>query len=104
MLEIARGLLLDPKLMLIDEPSIGLSPMLVSEVFAHPEGAARHAASPILLIEQNAKRALQMSDYGIVLELGQTRIEIPRRKHPRRPAHRAAVPRRRAGAGGKVAA
>ena len=41
LLEVARGLLLDPKLMLIDEPSIGLSPLMVQEVFAHPEGAAR---------------------------------------------------------------
>ena len=72
-LEIARGLLLDPKLVLIDEPSIGLSPMLVQETFAILKELRAKGVS-ILMIEQNAKQALQMSDYGIVLELGQTRI------------------------------
>ena len=72
-LEIARGLLLDPKLVLIDEPSIGLSPMLVQETFAILKELRARGVS-ILMIEQNAKQALQISDYGIVLELGQTRI------------------------------
>ena len=72
-LEIARGLLLDPKLVLIDEPSIGLSPMLVQETFAILKELRAKGVS-ILMIEQNARQALQMSDYGIVLELGQTRI------------------------------
>jgi branched-chain amino acid transport system ATP-binding protein len=74
LLEVARGLLLDPKLMLIDEPSIGLSPVLVQEVFAILRDL-RDRGVTILLIEQNAKQALQMSDYGLVLEQGQTRIE-----------------------------
>jgi branched-chain amino acid transport system ATP-binding protein len=74
MLEVARGLLLDPKLMLIDEPSIGLSPLIVQEVFAILK-ALRDKGVTILLIEQNAKQALQISDYGLVLEQGQTRIE-----------------------------
>jgi len=74
MLEVARGLLLDPKLMLIDEPSIGLSPLMVQEVFAILKGL-RDKGVTILLIEQNAKQALQISDYGLVLEQGQTRIE-----------------------------
>ena len=74
LLEVARGLLLDPKLMLIDEPSIGLSPLMVQEVFNILKGLRDNGVS-ILLIEQNAKLALQMSDYGLVLEQGQTRIE-----------------------------
>ena len=74
LLEVARGLLLEPKLMLIDEPSIGLSPLMVQEVFSILK-ALRDAGVSILLIEQNARAALQMSDYGLVLELGQTRIE-----------------------------
>jgi len=74
MLEIARGLLLDPKLILIDEPSIGLSPLIVQEVFGILRDL-RDKGVTILLIEQNAKQALQMSDYGLVLEQGQTRIE-----------------------------
>ncbi len=74
LLEVARGLLLDPKLILIDEPSIGLSPLMVQEVFGILK-TLRDQGVSILLIEQNAKQALQMSDNGLVLELGQTRIE-----------------------------
>jgi len=74
MLEIARGLMLDPKLMLIDEPSIGLSPILVGELFQLLRGL-RDKGISVLLIEQNAKRALENSDYGVVLELGRTRIQ-----------------------------
>lgn len=72
-LEIARALLLDPKLILIDEPSIGLSPNLVQEVF-QTLMRLRDSGVTILMVEQNAKAALAMSDYGIVLELGQTRL------------------------------
>jgi len=74
MLEIARGLLLDPKLILIDEPSIGLSPLMVREVFAILQ-ELRDKGVTIVLIEQNAKQALQMSDDALVLEQGQARIE-----------------------------
>jgi len=74
LLEVARGMLLDPKLILIDEPSIGLSPILVQEVFSILKNL-RDKGVTILLIEQNAKQALQISDYGLVLEQGQTRIE-----------------------------
>jgi branched-chain amino acid transport system ATP-binding protein len=73
MLEIARSLLLEPKLMLIDEPSIGLSPILVNELFAILADMRARGVT-VLLIEQNAKRALEVSDHGIVLELGRTRI------------------------------
>ncbi len=74
LLEIARGLLLRPKLMLIDEPSIGLSPLMVQEVFSIMTGL-RDSGVSILLIEQNARQALQISDHALVLEQGQTRIE-----------------------------
>lgn len=72
-LEVARALLLDPKLMLIDEPSIGLSPNLVQEVF-QTLIRLRDQGVTILMVEQNAKAALALSDYGLVLELGQTRM------------------------------
>lgn len=72
-LEVARALLLDPKLILIDEPSIGLSPNLVQEVFRTLQ-KLRDDGVTILMVEQNAKAALAMSDYGLVLELGQTRM------------------------------
>ena len=68
-----RGLLLDPKLILIDEPSIGLSPLMVQETFAF-SFELRDDGVSILMIEQNARSALEISDYGIVLELGQTRM------------------------------
>lgn len=74
LLEVARALLLDPKLMLIDEPSIGLSPVMVQDVFRILADLRGKGVS-ILLIEQNAKQALENSDYGLVLEQGQTRIE-----------------------------
>ena len=73
-LEIARGLMLQPRLMLIDEPSIGLSPILVEELFALLH-ELRRGGITLLLIEQNAKRALENSDHGIVLELGRMRIQ-----------------------------
>lgn len=72
-LEIARALLLDPKLILIDEPSIGLSPNLVQEVF-QTLIRLRDNGVTVLMVEQNARSALAMSDFGIVLELGQTRM------------------------------
>lgn len=70
-LEIARGLLLDPKLILVDEPSIGLSPLLVEETFRFL-AEQRDRGVSILMIEQNARSALAMSDWGLVLELGRT--------------------------------
>jgi len=73
LLEIARSLLLDPRLMLIDEPSIGLSPILVRETFQILQDLRAKGMS-ILMVEQNAKRALEISDYGIVIELGKTRM------------------------------
>jgi branched-chain amino acid transport system ATP-binding protein len=74
MLEIARGLILQPRLMLIDEPSIGLSPLLVEELFALLH-ELRKSGITLLLIEQNAKRALENSDHGVVLELGRMRVQ-----------------------------
>jgi branched-chain amino acid transport system ATP-binding protein len=73
LLEIARGLLREPKLMLIDEPSIGLSPILVREIFDILRELCAKGVT-ILMVEQNAKRALEISDYGVVLELGRTRM------------------------------
>ncbi|CCD89676.1 Putative branched-chain amino acid ABC transporter (ATP-binding protein) [Bradyrhizobium sp. ORS 285] len=72
-LEIARGLLLEPQLALIDEPSIGLSPLMAQQTFDMLK-QLRDKGVSVLLIEQNARSALEISDYGIVLELGRTRI------------------------------
>ena len=72
-LEVARGLMLEPKLVLIDEPSIGLSPLMVQEVFQILRDLRARGVT-ILLIEQNARSALSISDEAIVLEQGQTRM------------------------------
>ena len=72
-LEIVRGLLLDPQLILIDEPSIGLSPLMVQQTFNILKELRDRGVS-ILMIEQNARSALEVSDFGIVLELGRTRL------------------------------
>ena len=74
LLEIARGLLREPRLMLIDEPSIGLSPLMMRETFGILAELRGRGVS-ILMVEQNAKSALEISDFGIVLELGRTRLE-----------------------------
>ncbi len=72
-LEIARGLLLDPKLLMIDEPSIGLSPLMVQQIFDILRDL-RDRGVTVLLIEQNARSTLEISDFGLVLELGRTRM------------------------------
>ncbi|WP_026622946.1 branched-chain amino acid transport system ATP-binding protein (plasmid) [Ensifer sp. WSM1721] len=72
-LEIARALLLNPSLILIDEPSIGLSPQMINETF-RTLLRLRDEGVTILMVEQNAKAALAMSDFGLVLEQGRTRM------------------------------
>lgn len=71
MLAIGRGLMLQPKLLLLDEPSLGLSPVLVKEVLSIIK-RLRETKITILLVEQNAKAALEISDRGYVLETGKT--------------------------------
>ncbi len=73
LLEIARGLIAEPRLMLVDEPSIGLSPIMVKDLFRTLQGL-RDGGMSILMVEQNAKSALEISDYGIVLETGRSRL------------------------------
>jgi branched-chain amino acid transport system ATP-binding protein len=70
MLAIGRGLMARPKLMLLDEPSLGLSPLLVKEIFQIVRRLNREQGVTMLLVEQNAKVALEVADYGYVMELG----------------------------------
>ncbi len=70
MLAIARGLLARPQLMILDEPSLGLSPLLVQEIFAILERLHGDQGVTLLLVEQNAQVALQAAHRGYVLELG----------------------------------
>ena len=74
MLEIGRAMLLEPKFLLIDEPSIGLSPILVQQTFDLLLKLRDNGVS-ILMIEQNAKNALGISDYGIVLQQGRLALD-----------------------------
>ena len=69
MLAIGRALMARPKLMMLDEPSLGLSPLLVKEIFKIIK-EINEAGVTILLVEQNAKMALKIADYGLVLETG----------------------------------
>jgi len=74
MLAMGRALMTRPKMMMLDEPSLGLSPRFVDEVFEKIVDLAREGLT-IMLVEQNAARALEISDRGYVLELGQNRFE-----------------------------
>jgi branched-chain amino acid transport system ATP-binding protein len=70
MLAISRALMNRPKVLLLDEPSLGLSPLLVKEIFGIIRRVNVEQGVSILLVEQNAKKALETADYGYVLEVG----------------------------------
>jgi branched-chain amino acid transport system ATP-binding protein len=74
MLAMGRGLMMRPKMLMLDEPSLGLSPRFVDEVFDKTVAMAR-AGLTVMLVEQNAARALEISDRAYVLELGRNRFE-----------------------------
>jgi branched-chain amino acid transport system ATP-binding protein len=74
MLEMARALLLKPRLILLDEPTLGLAPLVFKEIFRIVENL-RRLGQTILMVEQNAAKALEISDYAYVLELGQNRYQ-----------------------------
>lgn len=74
MLAIGRGLMARPKLLMLDEPSMGLAPLVIEEVFKKIREINEQGIS-ILLIEQNAKRALESSDYAYIIEQGEIRFE-----------------------------
>ena len=75
MLAISRALMSRPKLMLLDEPSLGLSPRLTQEIFAIVTRINRERGTTMLLVEQNAALALEVAHYGYVLEVGRIVME-----------------------------
>ncbi len=76
MLAVGRALLTKPKLMMMDEPSLGLAPLIVKDIFDIVKEVSKMGMT-ILLIEQNAKVALEISDYAYVLETGSIVLEGP---------------------------
>jgi branched-chain amino acid transport system ATP-binding protein len=75
MLAISRALMSRPQVMLLDEPSLGLSPRLTQEIFAIIRRINRERGTTVLLVEQNAAMALDLADYGYVLEVGRIVME-----------------------------
>lgn len=73
-LEIARMMITDPQLLLVDEPSVGLAPVLVDDVYEEIE-RLRHAGKTILLVDQNVQAALSLADYVYILEYGENKAE-----------------------------
>ena len=79
MLALGRALMAKPRLLMLDEPSLGLAPLIVREIFRIIADLKRTGVA-ILLVEQNARAALQVADYGYVLENGEISVEGPARE------------------------
>ena len=76
MLAIGRALMSRPKLLMLDEPSLGLAPLIVREVL-NTVSALRKTGVSVLLVEQNARAALNVADRGYVLEMGEVAVQGP---------------------------
>jgi branched-chain amino acid transport system ATP-binding protein len=74
MLAVGRALMSRPRLLMLDEPSLGLAPLIVRDIFRTIEGL-RQTGVTILLVEQNARAALEVADYGYVLEMGEIALQ-----------------------------
>jgi len=74
MLAIARGLMGSPKMLLLDEPSLGLAPIIVEKIFEVIQNI-RQSGTTVLLVEQNAQRSLEIADRGYILETGNIVLE-----------------------------
>ena len=75
MIAIARALMAAPKMLMLDEPSLGLAPLLVKEIFENIETINRELGTTILVVEQNAKMALEVSNYAYIMESGKIVLE-----------------------------
>jgi branched-chain amino acid transport system ATP-binding protein len=77
MLVIGRGLMAQPRLMMLDEPSLGLAPILVNEIFAVIERMSQERGISVLIVEQNARIALKVADYAYVMDDGRIVLDGP---------------------------
>jgi branched-chain amino acid transport system ATP-binding protein len=77
MLVIGRALMSTPKILLLDEPSLGLAPRIVAQIFDLLKGLVEADGLTVLLVEQNARSALSIADYGVVLNLGKLVVHEP---------------------------
>ena len=77
MLVIGRGVMARPKMMMLDEPSIGLAPILVQEIYRVIQKINEESGTTILLVEQNARLALEIADYAYVMENGRVVLDGP---------------------------
>jgi len=75
MLAIGRALMARPRLLMLDEPSLGLAPLLVQEIFGYIKDLNRDQGITVLVVEQNARRALEVADHGYILEQGRIVLE-----------------------------
>ncbi|QRO87777.1 ABC transporter ATP-binding protein [Kytococcus sedentarius] len=77
MLAIGRALMANPRLLMLDEPSLGLAPLLVQEIFGYVKRLNEEIGLTVLVIEQNARRALEVADHGYIMEQGRIVLEGP---------------------------
>ena len=77
MLAIGRALMANPRLLMLDEPSLGLAPILVKEIFEHIKRLNTELGLTVLVIEQNARRALDIANHGYIMEQGRIVLEGP---------------------------
>lgn len=80
MLAIGRALMAEPKLLLLDEPSLGLAPLLVEEIFNIIAKINSEQQTTVLLVEQNARAALNIANYGYIMENGRIVLDGPARE------------------------
>ena len=93
MLVIGRALMSDPRVILLDEPSLGLAPMLVEEIFEIVQRLNREQKLTVLLVEQNATLALAIADHGYVMENGRIVLDGGRGRAARQRRHQGVLPR-----------